>query len=146
LLLKELKGTLNQVLLSIDALTQHYEHSYTQFTAIQQRVLRSWEVFDKYYAKTEAVSIYAAALILHPSRRLSHIKKNWKKEWQKPALTGVKRLWAEYSNREIREDFRSPSDDTELDKYDKILNKLQAINVNTMDEYDAYTCEKAVII
>jgi hypothetical protein len=141
------QGTLDQVLLSMDALTQHYEHSYKRFakSSIQQHILRSWEVFDKYYAKTEAVSIYAAALILHPSRRLSYIKKNWKKEWQKPAFTGVKKLWEEYSNREVREDFKSPSD-SELDDYDKLIKKLEVIDVNTMDEYEAYTHEKAIII
>ena len=71
------RGTLDQVLWTMDILVEHYEKSHKRYSkALQPSILQSWQVFDKYYAKTEAVSVYAAALILHSSRRLGYIKKN----------------------------------------------------------------------
>lgn len=49
-----------------------------------------------------------AALILHPSRRLTYIKKNWKKEWQKPAFAGVKKLWEFYREQALMQNRSRP--------------------------------------
>ena len=41
-------------------------------------------------------ALYAAALILHPSRRTRYIELHWPKKWVKTTLKRVKRLWEDY--------------------------------------------------
>ncbi len=43
-------------------------------------------VLDKYYNMTEEVPVYAAALLLDPSRRAAYIRKNWSVGWIEPAV------------------------------------------------------------
>ena len=140
-------GTLDKVLLSMDILFQHYEKSLKRFakSPLQPNIMRSWEVFNKYYTKTETVSTYAAALVLHPSRRLTYIKKNWKKEWQKPAMAKVKKLWESYRGRGIVENPQI-EETPDLDDYDEIARGLEVVDLQNVDEYEAYTREKAIPI
>jgi hypothetical protein len=35
-----------------------------------------WFIIDKYYNRTDEVPVYAAALLLDPSRRIAHLQKN----------------------------------------------------------------------
>ncbi len=148
LMTQGIEGTLDRVLILMDALVQHYEKSLVWLakSPLKPRILQSWEVFDKYYAKTEGVSVYAAALILHPSRRLAYIKKNWKKEWQKPALANVKKLWGFYRDREVVQDDVQIREPPKLNDLAKIMKSLDVIDTEDIDEYDAYTREKAIPI
>lgn len=57
--------------------------------------MTSWYLFDKYYAKTSDSSVYAAALLLHPSFRLKYIQDNWDRSWREPALRAARNLWKE---------------------------------------------------
>jgi hypothetical protein len=52
-----------------------------------------WWVLDKYYNMTEEVPVYAAALILDPSRRTAYLKKNWPAEWYEPAFDAAHAIW-----------------------------------------------------
>lgn len=64
--------------------------------------MTSWYLFDKYYAKTSDSSVYAAALLLHPSFRLQYIQDNWDKSWREPALRAARNLWKEqYAARQV---------------------------------------------
>ena len=36
-----------------------------------------WYVLSKYYGLTDEAPVYAAALLLDPSKRSAYIKKNW---------------------------------------------------------------------
>lgn len=36
-----------------------------------------WFILDKYYNKTDEVPVYAAAILLDPSRRAAYLQKNW---------------------------------------------------------------------
>jgi hypothetical protein len=64
--------------------------------------MTSWYLFDKYYAKTSDSSVYAAALLLHPSFRLQYIQDNWDESWREPALTAARSLWKEqYATRPV---------------------------------------------
>lgn len=108
------------------------------------RIKRSWEVFDKYYAMTDDSSIYAAALILHPNRRVRYIQQTWKKAWQSRVLASVKRLWESYRSEiplahQVTASYnrlqKPPADD-----FDRIA---QEINDNlprpsSRDEYEDY--------
>ncbi len=141
------KGTLDQILWTINILIEHYNKSFKRYSkSFQPNILRSWQIFDKYYTKIEAVSIYAVALILHPSRRLNYIKKNWKKEWQRPAFTNVKKLWESYQERRIVDNLVPPfSNESVLDEYDKIARKHTVIDSDG-DEYKKYTRETTIPI
>jgi hypothetical protein len=52
-----------------------------------------WFVLDKYYTMTDNVPVYAAAILLDPSRRGAYLKKNWPAEWYKPAFEAANTLW-----------------------------------------------------
>ena len=82
---------------SINAIVHHYKDAQSRYKRLNpaffQHIKASWLVFNKYYQKTDDTSVYTAALILHPSWRTQYIWKNWKKEWQKPGLLSVKKLW-----------------------------------------------------
>ena len=57
--------------------------------------LMAWHAFDKYYLLTDQVPAYAAALLLHPSRRKRYINVNWKKSWVRAVLPKLQSLWEE---------------------------------------------------
>jgi hypothetical protein len=52
-----------------------------------------WFVLDKYYTMTDNVPVYAAAILLDPSRRGAYLKKNWPAEWYEPAIEAANTLW-----------------------------------------------------
>jgi hAT family protein len=96
--------------------------------------------------KTDMSALYAAALILHPSRRTRYIELNWPKKWVKTTLERVKRLWEEY--REAAPPSVSlvfPPYDGRIDEprrlntFDQIAQSLkQASRPASQDEYDDY--------
>jgi len=102
------------------------------------------ETFEKYYNKTDDSPLYAAALILHPNRRLKYIRANWKPRWQKPVLKKVKDLWASYREKAsppfispVYE--KQPSQDKDLDKFDRIAQSLgKYTRPVSQDEYEDY--------
>ena len=59
-------------------------------------IKKGWDVFDKYYRKTDISPLYAAALILYSNRHTKYIKANWKKQQVKPTLKRVKDLQETY--------------------------------------------------
>jgi hypothetical protein len=52
-----------------------------------------WFVLEKYYSMTDNVLVYAAAILLDPSRRGAYLKKNWPAEWYEPAIEAANTLW-----------------------------------------------------
>jgi hypothetical protein len=50
---------------------------------------------------TKDVPIYAAALLLDPSKRKSYIKECWPKEWHKGAFAAARNLWKEEYNHAV---------------------------------------------
>jgi hypothetical protein len=106
------------------------------------RIKNAWEVFDKYYSKTEDSVLYAAALILHPEHRIAYIRANWKPKWWKPVVKKVKDLWINYreqgpSNQLPLSLSSSPSQD--LDEFDRVKKSLKAYRPTSQDEYDDYS-------
>ncbi|OCL00777.1 uncharacterized protein K441DRAFT_532052, partial [Cenococcum geophilum 1.58] len=49
-------------------------------------IRKGWEIFNKYYSKTDNLPLHTAALILYLSRYIKYIKANWKTKWVKPIL------------------------------------------------------------
>jgi hypothetical protein len=57
-----------------------------------------WFVLNKYYTMTEDVPVYAAALLLDPSKRRAYIEQNWPSDWHQGAISGAREIWeAEYN-------------------------------------------------
>lgn len=96
------RSSISQSLPLMDALLAHYERNkmyYSQEDHQDPRMVRAiemgWFVLDKYYNMTEEVSVYAAALLLDPSRRAAYIRKNWPVLWVEPAIKAANALWEE---------------------------------------------------
>lgn len=85
-------ATLDRTLFTMDVLHRHYTQAFQKYqgnTPLRSCIAASWAVFDKYYQLTDETPAYGAAMLLHPSRRMAHVEKNWPKSWHKPVLDGV---------------------------------------------------------
>lgn len=95
--------TLDEVLWCMDVLREHLEESEGAArydNALHTSVVACWYAFDKWYEAIDHTPVYAAAVLLHPYRRLAHLKHYWPKRWVAPALANVRALWLkEYRGR-----------------------------------------------
>ena len=87
----------------MDVLREHLEESEEaarRDNALHTSVVACWYAFDKWYEAIDHTPVYAAAVLLHPYRRLAHLKHYWQKRWVAPALANVRALWLiEYRGR-----------------------------------------------
>jgi hypothetical protein len=137
------RATLDQTLFTMDVLHKHYNRAFEKYKDNQQVlgcVLTSWYVFDKYYQLSDESPVYAAALILHPSRRKAHILKNWPKAWHKKIFNGVKKLWADdYKGRLPKNPMSPLVPEAEPDEYDRLAQELEVVGKRSYtDEYESY--------
>jgi hypothetical protein len=93
-------SSVSQSLFLMDALLFHYESAKVQHSqpgSMDTRMLHAiemgWFVLDKYYTMTEDVPVYAAALLLDPSKRLAYIQQNWPRDWHEAAIAGARDIW-----------------------------------------------------
>ncbi|KAF2257919.1 hypothetical protein CC78DRAFT_480791, partial [Lojkania enalia] len=87
--------TLNKVLQIIDFLITYYTQSkekYASSPKLQNCIMTSWYMFDKYYALIADVAAYAAALLLAPHRRLAYLKRKWKLKWRQEVVVKAEAL------------------------------------------------------
>jgi hypothetical protein len=89
-------SSLSQTLTLMDALLLHYEQAKELYSASgtkDDRMLHAiemgWFILNKYYTMTEDVPVYAAALLLDPSKRVAYIKQNWPAGWHSSAISGA---------------------------------------------------------
>ena len=54
-----------------------------------------WFVLNKYYAITDESPVYAATLLLNPSKRARYIERNWDASWHASAIGNARTLWEE---------------------------------------------------
>lgn len=54
-----------------------------------------WYVMSKYYGLSEKSPVYAAAILLNPSKRKAYIEAAWIEAWIQPAVDSVEKLWRE---------------------------------------------------
>lgn len=91
----------------MDVLLSHYEQArevYSDDPQMLRAIKMGWFVLDKYYTMSEDVPVYAAALLLDPSRRVAYIRQNWPQEWHSTAISSVVDLWsAEYEGFSVPE-------------------------------------------
>lgn len=50
-------------------------------------------ILNKYYELTDIVPVYAAALLLDPSKRVRYLMQNWPAEWHQKALDATTNIW-----------------------------------------------------
>ena len=99
------KASAFESLLIMDILLSHYE-SMKKRNPSDQRLLKAidmgWFVLNKYYSMTDDAPVYAASLLLDPTRRLAYIQQNWPEAWHQRAIDGAKKIWREeYKGRVI---------------------------------------------
>jgi hypothetical protein len=66
---------------------------------LDRRILHSiemgWFILDKYYTMTEDAPVYAAALLLDPSKRIRYIERHWPDSWHENPIAGARTIWEE---------------------------------------------------
>jgi len=143
---KETEGnmaTLDKVLFTTDFMVEHFKLSLVKYATNQRlcdAITTSWHAFDKYYLKTDSVTVYGAALLLAPHRRKAYIHRNWEEAWKEPIVTAARKLWidhyrdryeAEPRTQEASKSRRQP------DAYDE-WEKRQAVVISIGDEFDRF--------
>lgn len=97
------KVTLDKLQDAMDMLGDHYKDQEAKHSANEgflAAINTSWIHFNEYYERLDTNSIYITAQLLHPSKRLAHLKKKrWPVRWQKEAIARSKKLWSEYKQR-----------------------------------------------
>jgi hypothetical protein len=87
----------------MDMLSDHYkaqEVKHTNNESLLASINTSWHHFNEYYEALDTNPVYVTAQLLHPSKRIAHLKrKRWPAKWQREAMARAKQLWSEYKER-----------------------------------------------
>ena len=135
----------------MDVLHKHYQQAFEKFRNKQQLlgcVLTSWHIFDKYYQLSDESPVYAAALILHPSRRKAHILKNWPRSWHRTVFSSVKKLWEDSYKGLLNDNPTSLFESEPIpDEYELLARELDVVGANSdIDEYETFTTQVPISI
>ncbi|KAF1730630.1 putative AC9 transposase [Beauveria bassiana] len=146
------KSSISQSLPLMDALLAHYERNKVHYSQEDHRDLRmvraiemGWFVLNKYYNLTDETPVYAAALLLDPSRRAAYIRKNWPTSWVEPAIAAAKELWeSTFSVTRVESDAITPSLSPPLEmtsrqrwaELDLLMKDMEVITADTRDDDD----------
>jgi hypothetical protein len=146
-------ATLDQTLFTMDVLHRHYTQAFDKYKAnhtLRSCIAASWAVFDKYYQLTDESPAYGAAMILHPSRRMAHIRKNWPRSWHKPVLDTVKTYWEEhYQGLPVASEMPKFVDGSQSpDEYDLLAQQLDVVGpaMDEIDEYKSFISQTPITI
>ncbi|KID93617.1 transposase-like protein, partial [Metarhizium majus ARSEF 297] len=129
--------SVEKTLATMDILVKHFEkqkNKHANNIAFQNAILMAWYAFDKYYLLTDEVPAYAAALLLHPSRRKRYIDINWNKSWVKAVLPQLQSLWEEkYATIEGNAVSTLSKQTDEPDEYDLLERDLDVVQTSADD-------------
>jgi hypothetical protein len=129
--------SIEKTLATMDILVKHFEkqqRKYANKTGFKNAILMAWHAFDKYYSLTDQVPAYAAALLLHPSRRKRYIDANWNESWVSTVLPQLQSLWEEkYATVEGDVAQASSKQAHEQDEYDLLERDLDVVQTSTDD-------------
>ena len=143
--------TLDLLLFSMDILHTHMEKALNQHRrdkSLTARIQEAVKKFQEYYQKTEVSPLYAAALILHPSRRTRYAQVCWNKDYQEMMLPKVKELWTTF--RDSAESHNIVAYETpeiipprRLRAYERLAYELseRTTRPTSQDEYEDYCIE-----
>jgi hypothetical protein len=146
-------ATLDRTLFTMDVLHKHYTQAFNKYRdnhPLRSCIAASWAIFDKYYQLTDESPAYGAAMILHPSRRTAHIKKNWPKAWHKAVFDAVKMYWEDhYQGLPIAATTPGLIDKSQPpDEYDLLAQELDVVGpaMNELDTYKSFTAQTPIAI
>ncbi|KAL3957309.1 hypothetical protein ACCO45_007887 [Purpureocillium lilacinum] len=128
-------SSLDQLLYHMDILLKHFEDAKKKYSN-NQRLIHSinmgWFVLDKYYFKTDETPVYSAALLLHPSKRLKYLRRNWRDDWHDGAINKARKIWSRYKDLPVAS---TPENDpeTQMTAYDKLA---QSLDVTETHDYE----------
>jgi hypothetical protein len=63
----------------------------------------AWYAFDKYYDLIDQTGAYAAAVLLHPSKRKAWLDALWLPKWIRNGLERAKEVWSRYNIGDVEE-------------------------------------------
>ncbi|OBS17406.1 hypothetical protein FPOA_12058 [Fusarium poae] len=156
-------ASISQSLELLDLLLGHCEKwkaHYSQPSNRDDRIIHSinmcWFILDKYYTMTEDVPVYAAALLLDPSKRKSYIEECWPEEWHECAFAAARCLWKEEYNHDVEIHLSEQSlavpallkrkKDTMLSKMRlEVRNKTMA-RARGKDDFDSFISEAPIAL
>jgi hypothetical protein len=104
-----------------------------------------WFILNKYYELTDTVPVYAAAILLDPSKRSRYLTQNWPAQWHQKALDATQRIWEDkYKNLplnpsedDLMEVDGSPaSPENPKNELDRLKRSLQVEAADLTDEDD----------
>ncbi|KAG7408556.1 Zinc finger BED domain-containing protein DAYSLEEPER [Fusarium oxysporum f. sp. rapae] len=118
LLAEGARSTLSQSLSIMDVLLRQYEKYKELYSSKENHdphmvhcIDMGWFVLNKYYTVSDQTPVYAAALLLDPSKRRKYIERNWQESWHAPAIAAAQQIWLdEYNAAPIPESLRVPLD------------------------------------
>lgn len=104
-----------------------------------------WFILNKYYELTDTVPVYAAAMLLDPSKRSRYLTQNWLVQWHQKALNAAQRIWEDkYMNMPLSPspdglmelDSSPPSPEMPKNELDQLKRSLQVEMADLADEDD----------
>lgn len=129
--------SIEKTLATMDILVKHFEkqkRKHANNAAFQNAILMAWHAFDKYYLFTDEVPAYAAALLLHPSRRKRHIDVNWDRSWVTAVLPTLQKLWdAKHATADVERVVPSSEQSHEPDEFDLLEQYLDVVQPSADD-------------
>lgn len=105
-----------------------------------------WFILNKYYQMTEDAPVYAAALLLDPSKRIAYIKQNWPEKWHDSTISSARRLWQKEFNHDPTSGSTAapismqPPPKRKPNQLDILLKTLEVrtIGASARDDFDAF--------
>jgi len=68
-----------------------------------------WYILNKYYTMSDHQPVYAAALLLDPSKRTAYIQQNWPTDWLEGTISAARTIWErEYKDWKPRGQLENP--------------------------------------
>ncbi|PNP59312.1 hypothetical protein FNYG_14943 [Fusarium nygamai] len=94
------EASLSQSLTLMDAILTFFEDQKVLYKSGPEKDLRmvhsiemGWFILDKYYALVESTPVYAAAMLLDPSKRKHYLLQNWPEEWHQKTIDTAYSIW-----------------------------------------------------
>ncbi|KAM3551723.1 hypothetical protein ARSEF4850_007735 [Beauveria asiatica] len=94
------EASLSQSLTLMDAILTFFEDQKVLYKSGPEKDLRmvhsiemGWFILDKYYALVESTPVYAAAMLLDPSKRKHYLLQNWPEPWHQRTVDAAYLIW-----------------------------------------------------
>ena len=140
--------TLDKLQISMDYVLSHLRESkvkYHSSHAMYHAIHVAWHAFDKYYDLIDQTGAYAAAVLLHPSRRKAWLDAVWLPKWVRNGIDKAKELWSRYNIGDV-EAARDSSHSPELSPFLRwqaaIQSKQRSGKLN--DEFNLFITAPAI--